>query len=180
MNIIQPTVEYKVATVAQNNVSIHFSPLNTDEDQPFTSASARRSTAMRPRAGNSSRWTTCAGRSSRIAVLRARGIYTSTTATRRRRWSTTPAFTWATNSSPTCRSSPYIILYERCGVDRVRALARENGVPEDRVAEILPDEDTEHVLGDDGKKGGRRRGQVLLPADDGKGRAWVCAHHAGD
>lgn len=35
MNIIQPTVEYKVATVAQNNVSIHFSPLNTDEDQPF-------------------------------------------------------------------------------------------------------------------------------------------------
>ena len=26
MNIIQPTVEYKVATVAQNNVSIHFSP----------------------------------------------------------------------------------------------------------------------------------------------------------
>ena len=36
--------------------------------------------------------------------------------------------------------------------DEQAQLMRENGVPENKVAEILPDEDTEHVLGDDGKK----------------------------
>ena len=164
MNIIQPTVEYKVATVAQNNVSIHFSPLNTDEDQPFYQRVCETLNRYAASRWEQLKMDDLCWQVVKDSCIAGEGyIYFYTGDAQAQVVDNTSVYL-GDEQQPDLQKQPYIILYERCGVDRVRALARENGVPEDRVAEILPDEDTEHVLGDDGKKevGGAGKCSCLL------------------
>lgn len=42
---------------------------------------------------------------------------------------------------------PYVIIHERRSVADVKALARENGVPEEEIALIVPDDETEYTIG---------------------------------
>lgn len=50
-------------------------------------------------------------------------------------------------SEPNIQRQPYIIIQERRSVAEVKEMARQNGIPEDEVALIMPDRDTEYVLG---------------------------------
>ena len=50
-------------------------------------------------------------------------------------------------SEPNVQRQPYIIIQERRSVAEVKEMARHNGIPEDEVALITPDRDTEYVLG---------------------------------
>lgn len=50
-------------------------------------------------------------------------------------------------SEPDIQRQPFIIIQERRSVEDVRNLARENGIPEDEVLLIRPDNDTEYTLG---------------------------------
>ena len=50
-------------------------------------------------------------------------------------------------SEPNIQRQPYIIIHERRSVAEVKEMARKNGIPEDEIALIQPDRDTEYVLG---------------------------------
>ena len=50
-------------------------------------------------------------------------------------------------SEPNVQRQPYIIIQERRSVEEVKELARQNGIPEDEIALIAPDHDTEYTLG---------------------------------
>lgn len=50
-------------------------------------------------------------------------------------------------SEPNIQRQPYIIIQERRSVEEVKEMARENGIPEEEVALIVPDRDTEYTLG---------------------------------
>lgn len=50
-------------------------------------------------------------------------------------------------SEPNVQRQPYIIIQERRSVAEVKEMARQNGIPEEEVALIQPDRDTEYVLG---------------------------------
>lgn len=50
-------------------------------------------------------------------------------------------------SEPNIQRQPYIIIQERKSVNEVKELARQNGIPEDEIALIRPDRDTEYLLG---------------------------------
>ena len=50
-------------------------------------------------------------------------------------------------SEPNIQRQPYIIIQERRSVAEVKEMARQNGIPEEEVALIQPDRDTEYVLG---------------------------------
>lgn len=50
-------------------------------------------------------------------------------------------------SEPMIQRQPYIIIQERRSVDDIKKLARENGIPEEEVALIVPDRDTDYTLG---------------------------------
>ena len=50
-------------------------------------------------------------------------------------------------SEPRIQRQPYVIIQERRSVAEVREMARQNGIPEEEVALIVPDRDTEYTLG---------------------------------
>ena len=50
-------------------------------------------------------------------------------------------------SEPNIQRQPYVIIQERRSVAEVKELARRNGIPEEEIALIRPDRDTETVLG---------------------------------
>ena len=50
-------------------------------------------------------------------------------------------------SEPNIQKQPYIIIQERRSVEEVKEMARKNGIPEEEVALIVPDRDTEYTLG---------------------------------
>ena len=50
-------------------------------------------------------------------------------------------------SEPNIQRQPYIIIRERRSVEEVKQMARENGIPEEEIALIVPDRDTDYVLG---------------------------------
>lgn len=50
-------------------------------------------------------------------------------------------------SEPNVQRQPYVIIQERKSVNEVKELARQNGIPEDEIALIRPDRDTEYLLG---------------------------------
>jgi hypothetical protein len=50
-------------------------------------------------------------------------------------------------SEPNIQRQPYIIIQERRSVEEVKEMARQNGIPEDEVALIVPDRDTDYTLG---------------------------------
>ena len=50
-------------------------------------------------------------------------------------------------SEPNIQRQPYIIIQERRSVAEVKEMARKNGIPEDEIALITADRDTENVLG---------------------------------
>ena len=50
-------------------------------------------------------------------------------------------------SEPRIQRQPYIIIQERRSVDEVKEMARANGISEEEIALIRPDDDTEYMLG---------------------------------
>ncbi len=50
-------------------------------------------------------------------------------------------------SEPNIQRQPYIIIQERRSVEEVKELARQNGIPEEEIALIRPDSDTDRLLG---------------------------------
>ena len=50
-------------------------------------------------------------------------------------------------SEPNIQRQPYIIIQERRSVEEVKELARQNGIPEEEIALIRPDRDTDRLLG---------------------------------
>ena len=50
-------------------------------------------------------------------------------------------------SEPNIQRQPYIIIQERRSVEEVKEMARKNGIPEDEIALIVPDRDTDYTLG---------------------------------
>lgn len=50
-------------------------------------------------------------------------------------------------SEPNIQRQPYVIIQERRSVEEVKELARSNGIPEEEIALIRPDSDTDRLLG---------------------------------
>ena len=50
-------------------------------------------------------------------------------------------------SEPNIQRQPYIIIQERRNVEEVKEMARRNGIPEEEIALIRPDRDTDNLLG---------------------------------
>ena len=52
-------------------------------------------------------------------------------------------------SEPNIQRQPYIIIQERRSVEEVKEMARQNGIPEEEIALIRPDRDTDYLLGNE-------------------------------
>ncbi len=63
---------------------------------------------------------------------------------------------------PDLQRQPYIILYERRNVEEIREDARKNGLPEEEIVAIVPDEDAEGRPGTDEEVEGADKCACLL------------------
>ena len=150
MNVIQPTVEYKVATVAQNNMSIHYSsmrPGSGEEEREvceLLDANAARQWELRKM--DRMCWDVvkdaCISGDAYVFFYDGEGnapligntdVYLSD------------------EQCPDLQKQKYIILAERRFVSELREEAKKNGLTEDEIDLIQPDE-PEHRTSDEERR----------------------------
>lgn len=165
-NIIEPTINQKVATVAMQAVSVHFSPqglMSADELRAAGDACDALSTYIRQlweEAGmDNALW-----RYTLSAAIVGYVVVHINDDGRPEEMDGTNVF-FADEQELDIQKQPYIIIRERRQVDEVRRIGRDNGLPEDELANILPDEDTDDQLGEMAK--------TEVEADPGRGKCTV-------
>jgi len=155
-NLIAPTVKYKVANVAMNQMQIYFSSLMSGErSDRLVRVLNRVASTWWERLGMD---TLCwkALRESAVAGESYLYIYDSRGGCQL--VDNTDVFLGDERESDIQRQ-PYILLYERRGVEQVRQMAREAGVSEEEIGRIVSDEadrrriTTQKYGEDDGKCG---------------------------
>lgn len=148
INIIQPTVEYKTAVVAQNHVNITYTPMNNDENRQLygrVCAKLSEHTLKRWEIGKMDdlcwqvvRNACIAGESylyfydgeGRAQIIENTNLYLGDEQQR------------------DIQKQPFIIIYERRPVDYVKRIAEKNGVSPKEIENIKADEDTARELSD--------------------------------
>lgn len=150
-NIIQPVVEHKTASVAMNGMAINYSPMEYGDYQEAARAcevlnryAARQWELLKMDmqgwavikeaciAGDS--YLYFYDRDLRAQVIDNTNIY------------------FGDETSADIQGQPWIIIAERRFVKDVRREAKANGVPQEQIELIGPDQDTGQLLGDDARK----------------------------
>ena len=167
-NFIAPTVEYKSAMVSMQNMQIVYSPFTTiDQDVKRSCEDLNRyaSECWEAQKMDSRCWEVvrdaCISGDSYIYFYNRNldaQIVDNT------------AIYLADEQQPDLQKQEYIILYERRPVGDVKRDAKKNKIKKDQIDLILPDEDTETVVGDDNEVKGDGKCSCLLyfyRAEDG-------------
>ena len=151
-NFIQPVVEHKVASVAMNGMSIHYSPMARGADYAQSREACEALSLYAARqwellkmdklgwqiikdaciAGDS--YLYFYDRDLRAQVIDNTNIY------------------FADETSGDLQSQPWIIIAERRFVGDVVAEAKKNGIPESQLGLIVPDTDTGQLLGEEARQ----------------------------
>ena len=145
LNFIKPIIKHKVSTVSQNNMVAHYSdaegnqelgPVYAMLDQKFSACWEHANMDM-------ILWSTI-----KDAAVTGDGILYFGTAdmTDVQRLPNT-ALLYGDESEPDIQKQPYIIIHQRLLVNTVKDLARANGVPEDEIELIRPDQEKEYMVG---------------------------------
>lgn len=145
LNFIKPTIKHKVSTVSQNNMVANYSDAEGREEmQPVYE---------KLNMYFSSAWEKCNMDMELWAVIKDSAVTgdgilyfgTGDVSDMQRLQNTSVLYGDESNSN--IQQQPYIIIHQRVSVDRLREMARENGVDEDDIRLILPDDDTENIIG---------------------------------
>ena len=145
LNFIKPTIKHKVSTVSQNNMVAHFSDAEGNEemagvydrlDQKFSASWEHSNMDM-------VLWSTI-----KDAAVTGDGIlYFGTENIADVQQLPNTSVLYGDESEQNIQKQPYIIIHQRLTVKSVREMARANGIPEDQVALIVPDYETENIIG---------------------------------
>lgn len=145
LNFIHPNVMRKVTTIYTNRMSVNYSDMEGRTDlQPVYE---RLSQMFSAKWEKSNEDTLC-----RMTVkhgnITGDGIqYFPTGEVEDVQMLNNTDVLYGDESEPNIQRQPYIIIQERRSVAEVKEMARQNGIPEEEVALITPDRDTEYVLG---------------------------------
>jgi len=144
-NFIKPTIKYKVSTVSQNNMVANFSDAEGREDlQPVYEKLNTMFTACWEKANmDLELWATI-----KDSAVTGDGVqyYGTKNVSDMERIPNTNIM-YGDESEPKIQNQPYIILWQRRSVKDVKAEALLNGVPEEEIASIVPDEETQDMIG---------------------------------
>lgn len=145
LNFIKPTIKHKVSTVSQNNMVANYSDAEGREElQPiYERLNARFSADWERTNMDMELWATM-----KDAAVTGDGIQfygTDNVADVQRLPCTTVLYGDESNSN--IQQQPYIIIVQRLAVEDVKAEARQNGLSDEEVAQIVPDQETENLIG---------------------------------
>lgn len=144
-NFIKPTIKHKVSTVSQNNMVAHYSDAEGNEeltpvyamlDQKFSACWEHANMDM-------ILWSTI-----KDAAVTGDGLlYFGTEDMSDVQKLPNTSFLYGDESEPDIQKQPYVIIHQRLLVRTVREMARANGIPEDEIELIIPDQETEYLVG---------------------------------
>ena len=145
LNFIKPTIKHKVSTVSQNDMVARYSDVEGREElaEVYEKLNGRFSSDWERTNMNMELWSTM-----KEAAITGDGIqfYGTGNVGDMQRIANTSVL-YGDESNPNIQQQPYIIIHQRLSVQTVREYARQNGVLEDEIANIVPDQDTENVIG---------------------------------
>lgn len=155
LNIIAPIVKYKVAMVAQNGMSIHYSSMNYQDmlvhkllSEVCENLNQYASKLWERMKLDKMSWEViqdaCIAGSSYVY------FYQDGQQMRAEKINNTNIL-FGNEQDPNIQAQPYILISQRLFVDDVKRQAQQNGLSKSEIAMILPDTDTEYEAGDSAK-----------------------------
>lgn len=145
LNFIKPTIKHKVSTVSQNNMVANYSDAEGREElAEFYDKCNTLFSACWERANEDLElWATM-----KEAAVTGDGIQYFGTADvgDMQRLPNTSVF-YGDESQPNIQLQPYLIIQERLAVGKIKAIAEENGLSKEEIDQIVPDQETERMVG---------------------------------
>lgn len=145
LNFIKPTIKHKVSTVSQNNMVANYSDAEGREElAEFYDKCNTLFSACWERANEDLElWATM-----KEAAVTGDGIQYFGTADvgDMQRLSNTSVF-YGDESQSNIQLQPYLIIQERLAVGKIKTIAEENGLSKEEIDQIVPDQETEHMVG---------------------------------
>ena len=145
LNFIKPTIKHKVSTVSQNNMVANYSDAEGREElAEFYDKCNTLFSACWERANEDLElWATM-----KEAAVTGDGIQYFGTADvgDMQRLPNTSVF-YGDESQPNIQLQPYVIIQERLAVGKIKAIAEENGLSKEEIDQIVPDQETERMVG---------------------------------
>ena len=145
LNFIKPTIKHKVSTVSQNNMVANYSDAEGREElAEFYDKCNTLFSACWERANEDLElWSTM-----KEAAVTGDGIQYFGTADvgDMQRLPNTSVF-YGDESQPNIQLQPYVIIQERLAVGKIKTIAEENGLSKEEIDQIVPDQETEHMVG---------------------------------
>lgn len=145
LNFIKPAIKHKVSTVSQNNMVANYSDAEGREDMEpiYERLNARFSADWERTNMDMELWATM-----KDAAVTGDGIQfygTGNVADMQRL--TCTAVLYGDESNQNIQQQPYIIIVQRLAVEVVKAEAKRNGLSDEMIAQIVPDQETENIIG---------------------------------
>lgn len=145
LNFIKPTIKHKVSTVSQNNMVANYSDVEGNEDMApiYDRFNARFSADWERSNMDMELWATM--KDSAVTGDGVQYYGTDNVADMQRLPCT--AVLYGDESISNIQLQPYIIIHQRLPINVVRAEAKKNKIPEEEIQQIVPDQETENLVG---------------------------------
>ena len=145
LNFIHPNVMRKVTTIYTNRMAVNYSDMDGRADlQPVYEKLSQMFSAKWEKANED----VLCRRSIKHGNITGDGLqYFPTGEVEDVQTLLNTDILYGDESEPNIQRQPYIIIQERRSVEEVKEMARQNGIPEEEIALIRPDSDTDYLLG---------------------------------
>lgn len=158
MNMIKPVVKHKVATVCQNNTSVKYTDLKGRKELVglYDNLSTMFTACWEQAKMDIHAWEMVKA----AAIARDSYAYFGTKDVKDIQILSNMSVMLGDEQEPDIQRQPYIIIRERLHVNKIKEIAKANGIDETEIATIKPDEDKDYLInnkedigvsGDDGK-----------------------------
>lgn len=145
LNFIKPTIKHKVSTVSQNNMVANYSDAEGNEDMAavYDRLNARFSADWERSNMDMELWATM-----KDSAVTGDGIqYYGTDKVSDMQRLPCTAVLYGDESNQNIQQQPYIIIVQRLTVESVKAEAEKNGIPDEEIQQIVPDNETDNTIG---------------------------------
>ena len=145
LNFIKPTIKHKVSTVSQNNMVANYSDAEGRDvnAEIYEKLNARFAADWEKSNMDMELWSTM-----KDAAVTGDGIqfYGTANVADMQRLSCT-SMLYGDESNNKIQTQPYLIIEQRLPIDVVKKQAKENGLSEEEIALIRPDNETQDLIG---------------------------------
>ena len=145
MNIIKPIIKYKVSTIAQNNMTANFTDTRSREElnDIFKQLNRKFAESWEKAKMDDVKWNM-----TKNAAIQGDSycLFWSQDTHDKPQILGNTCILFGDENEPDIQKQPYIVIRERLELKKVKEIAKQNDIPEDEIATITTDNETEDEL----------------------------------